>query len=487
MSKSITFVSPTNVSSIPSIHHLSPVDYVMPRWYTRTALCYRYLPLPAAEPSFLETVNHLRSSLSSVLSEYPILAGRLHLDYTSGRLWVQLPPDERTKQFGARFVVSKLSGGEGVSFPSFAELDERNFPLSMLPADILSPVGGRPESGWEGQGAETLAVQVNLINGGLIIVVCTHHSVCDGMGHASFIRRWAELSKRVVCGFGEDINSRDPSIHDRSPLMSDHESWITVPQQGHEAYIVKSAPETVLPQATLPTIPPMQSVIFHITPEKVQLLKSECTGLDKSAAPVSANSAISALFWRVVSRVRLGVEGVSDNERITSMLGMAVNARSRLDPPLHEDYFGNVNIYSATVLPLSTLVSPATRLSAVALSVHESVGKMNNNSVRSTIQFLHSVKYPSHVDHGFNTFLGKDVAITSWVHMGIYGRGGDFGFGELVRVRPPYVDFDGIGFILPRNNAEGEGLELLVGLEKGCMLRMRQDGEWRRFFDVQAV
>lgn len=490
--KTTTFIFPANTLDNPNGFHLTPVDHVMPQVYTRTVLCYRYPPSSSAAQPFEDIVDLLRTSLSSVLSEYHILAGRLCVEPTTGKPWVR-PATESSannpQSSGVRFVVNDLVDS---AFPSFPDLERQNFPISLLPGDVLAPVesfSAKLSQDTDNQtesGVELLVVQTNLIRSGIIITVCTHHSICDGTGHASFIHRWAQLSRKILQNPGELFSKYNPSIHDRSPLMPDHESWITVPQQEHRAYKVVE-PVKMAPSQGFKTPPPMESVIFHIKPENIQLLKAQCNSTNPKAVRLSTNDALSALFWRVVSRARLEVKKTPVDAQTMSMLGMAVNARSRLNPPLPKNYFGKVNLYSVTLLPLSFLAYPPITLSPVAISIRESLGIIDSDFVRSAAQYLHTTQKNSSVVASFNCFLGNDLAITSWADMALYGEGGDFGSGELERARIPNSKFDGMGIILPRKGGQGEGLELLVGLEAECMKRMKDDDDWKTYFDVRAM
>lgn len=489
--KTTTFVSPADGLGHSDEFRLAPVDHVMPQVYTRSLLCYRYTPSWSVTLPFEGVVNLLQSSLSSVLSEYPILTGRLFTEPATGKPWVRSTTETGAKSpqsFGVRFVVNDLVDS---TFPSFSDLERQNFPISLLPGDILAPVESSPIKLCKDtidqteSGVELLAIQINLISGGIILTVCSHHLICDGTGHASFIQRWAELSRKILRDPGELVSTYNPSIHDRSPLMPDHDSWITVPQQEHKAYKVVEPVKTPPLQGF--KLPPMESVIFHIKPENIQLLKAQCNSTDPKTMRLSTNDAFSALFWRVVSRARLEVKGTPVDDQTMSMLGMAVNARSRLIPPLPKNYFGNVNIYSVTLLPLSVLASPLTPLSTVALSIRGSVETIDSDFVRSAVQYLHTTQQDSSVIASFNCFLGNDLAITSWADMALYGEGGDFGFGELEWARVPNAQFDGIGIVLPRKDGPDEGLEFLVGLEANCMKRMKDDDEWKTYFDVRAL
>lgn len=258
--KPTTFIFPANALNNPNKFHLTPVDYVMPQVYTRTVRCYRYPPSSSAAQPFEDIVDLLRKSLSSILSEYPILAGRLCVEPPTGKPWIRPATESSANNphpSGVRFVVNDLVDS---AFPSFPDLERQNFPISLLPGDVLSPVESFPVklSEHPESGAEPLVVQTNPIRNGIIITVCTHHSICDGTGHASFIHRWAELSRKILQSPGELFSKYNPSIHDRSPLMPNHESWITVPQQEHRAYNVVEAVKMAPSQGFKPPPPPLR-------------------------------------------------------------------------------------------------------------------------------------------------------------------------------------------------------------------------------------
>jgi trichothecene 3-O-acetyltransferase len=161
---------------------------------------------------------------------------------------------------------------------------------------------------------------------------------------------------------------------------------------------------------------------------------------------------------------------------------MAVNARRHLNPPLSPNYLGNVNLFATSLLPLSTLSAPGpASLASVALSIRKAIVAVNNQHIRSAISLIDSLPNIKALQYGFNSFLGPDIAVTSWEGMGVYGQNWGLGLGtpEWARTVTSGSGFDGLGIVMPRR--PGGGLEVMLGLRSEDMERLERDAIWREY------
>ena len=99
--------------------------------------------------------------------------------------------------------------------------------------------------------------------------------------------------------------------------------------------------------------------IFKFSSERIQTLKAQLNATLQTLVPdpshrrwVSSNDCVAALVWSHVTRARRPhLDAFSD-----SRLGVAVNIRSKMDPPLSPSYFGNAALYTVAQLPIAALV-----------------------------------------------------------------------------------------------------------------------------------
>ncbi|KAF1777347.1 Chloramphenicol acetyltransferase-like domain [Phytophthora cactorum] len=164
--------------------------------------------------------------------------------------------------------------------------------------------------------------------------------------------------------------------------------------------------------------------LFHFTPKMMKKIKEVAThsalnGDVDVASYVSTVDAITALFTVLISRAR----GHDQDVRITT----GVNARRLLDPPLPENYVGNVIFNAFSAYANSELqpdgkekgVSPV-MLGKLARRVRESILQRNDAYLRDAMSFLTEQSDVAAVQVGTNFVFGPDLMFTSWLHMGMH-------------------------------------------------------------------
>lgn len=169
-----------------------------------------------------------------------------------------------------------------------------------------------------------------------------------------------------------------------------------------------------------------------------------------------------------------------------SRLVTAVNVRQRINEefsvPENPD-FGNTVLYSLAKLPVE----------ALAASIEEDV-----HSLAKTCDYISQSQSPSIinsrritevcrlVDHtqdyrslfgGWDLFGSRDLMITSWVGLNLYGMNFGAMLGRPKFVRLPYMKADGVAIFLPRQRAVSEEmLEIMVILRRDDMDFLENDG-----------
>lgn len=458
---------------------LSPLDQIMPRVYTRLVLC---LPTPPASKETDQTIfSALKKGLQQTLTEIPLLGGLLDGDNEDSDK-VHITPGP-----GVLLRLKKLTGDPNWSYQT---LKDKNFPPSSLDGDVLAPVGWMPS----GLKPPVMAAQVNVLDGGVLLAVCIHHSAMDAAGFSTVVKTWA---KHTMLSFDEDVlESVVPvgsSSLDRTPLCGESDVGQVDPKikiKNHPQYKLESSapppPPSKLPEEPDPlppalTLPAMTATIFHFSADQLAALKSS---VNPPTSFVSTNDALCALLWSSITRARSLPNIIKGSqEPASSLLGFAVDGRHRLNPALPQSYIGNVNLYASTRLPIPTLTDPS-KLSAAATAIRAAITEVDNNRIRDVIALINSLSTVTDLKPGFNSFLGPDLAITSWRDMGIMGLHWGAGLGAVEAARVPKAAFDGLCIVLPAL-ADG-GLDVLVGLQEGAMRRLGADETFSKYAEVRC-
>ena len=375
------------------------------------------------------------------------------------------------------------------------ELSEECYPMSKLDGDVLAPLPTMPDSQ---KPLPVFAAQFNYVDGGALLCAAFHHSALDAVGFANVLKIWARYS-RLQQQPNLDSNPTARYIQDvdldRKQLKGSERAGEA--SEFPEYSILSPQPETAAGDAGTGksySLPDMTSAIFHFSTESLRELKHQ---VKSSMMPqkaegtwVSANDALCALLWQRISLARFAPplsssSNAEENMPLPShsMLGFAVNGRSKLSPPLSATYLGNVNLYGTSKLPLQQVLADNS-LVDIALSIRRAVISIDNDRIQRTISFIEKLPDVSLVVPGFKNFLGPDLAITSWADLEVCDLDwGEALGGRAVNFRIPKAQFDGLCIILPQK-ADG-GLEVVVGLRTMEMERLKADDVFMRFASIR--
>lgn len=342
-----------------------------------------------------------------------------------------------------------------------------------------------------------MAAQMNIIEGGCLLCVCVHHSVMDGNGLAAVLRCWAHHCRGLQNLFeptSELPGWSDQSL-DRSQLLNGGLETHIKNFPGYE--ITPPAQQSIASdgkQPVVPSIPPMTAAIFELDMNAIVSLKHEILehldGLGQEKVWVSTNDVLCTVLWRAITRARaLSDAGQQSEDESTAQvgLGMAVNGRARFNPPLPATYVGNFNVYSMVTceLPLSRFPSLSS-LGKTALAIRGSINAIDDTYIRSLIHLVDSLPDATAVQPAFKSFLGKDLAITSWADLGLYDLdwGAAIGGGKIDFVRIPKVGFDGLCIVLPP--MENGAVEVIVGLKQQDMDVLKDDEAFLQYASLKC-
>lgn len=461
---------------------LSLLDQIMPRVNTRLVCC---IPLQSSNTEAQIAIStNLEKGLHETLKQIPFLGGIIGEDQ-DGSDKVHITPGP-----GVLFRTRDLT--DDTSF-NYQNLRDKHFPLSSFDGEVLIPVGMMPS----GSMPPVMAAQASFVLGGLLLAVGIHHSIMDAAGLGTLLRTWAVNVRVSTLGGSSSITSislpstsTDRVLLQRFIKNADFDPIEKI--KDHPQYKIENNPQPPVrsddespPPPPKLSLPPMTVAIFHFSATDLAQLKSSQTP-SSAGSYISTNDALCALLWHSIVKARnlalpsyKGEETPQDGP--CSMLGFAVDGRTRLSPSLPQTYLGNVNIYSSISLPISSLISSST-LPDTAAAIRSAVMQVDSPRIHDILALIAALPVPTALKPGFNSFLGLDLAITSWRNMGVLGL--DWGIGKVERVRIPKAEFDGLCILM---EAEGGGVEVVVGLEKVHMERLRSDKVFMRFSEFRGI
>lgn len=199
-----------------------------------------------------------------------------------------------------------------------------------------------------------------------------------------------------------------------------------------------------------------------------------------------------------------GTEG-SDSDSDTGRRPRPTSSSSGNGIGIPDAYPGNTVMFSHATLPLNTLLSPSPSPSSlslspdpafrtIALAIRSAISYYRHPStLRRALSWIAScpARGVGTIEMDFDVVLGLDVVATSWRVLRAYERA-DFGWssdGGLKALRWAAPLFDGYCFFYPTRKAgtgKDEGVEVYLGLERGCMERLVRDPELAGWAEVRG-
>ncbi|KAK4277457.1 hypothetical protein QN277_015455 [Acacia crassicarpa] len=438
---------PSNDSN-PAICYLSPWDILMLSChYIQKGLLF-LKPSPHNHPLFIDSLlNRLKRSLSLTLLHFYPLTGRLATTpLPSYSVFVDCHNSD-----GARFI--------------YATLD-------MTVSHILSPVDVPPVTqsffdhdravNHDGHNLPLLSIQVTELIDGVFIGCSMNHCLGDGTSYWRFFNAWSEIFRALEAdnSDGDLIPISRPPIHNR---------WfpegcgppISLPFKHHDEFISRLE------------APVLRERIFHFTAESIAKLKAKANR-ESNTTKLSSLQSLSALVWRCITRAR----SHPCDQRTCCRL--AANNRSRMEPSLPEEYFGNLIYLVAAETTSGELLEH--ELGWAAWKIHMAVA---NHDVKAVREFVKKWLESPMVIQPDRFFDPSSVVIGSSPRFDMYGN--DFGMGKALAVRSGYANkFDGKVTSYPGREGGGS-IDLEMCLPPAVMAALESDDEFMNSISLQTV
>ncbi|KAK3043608.1 hypothetical protein RJ639_001670 [Escallonia herrerae] len=387
---------PSNLGFIP----LSVFDKVT--YNTHIAVIYAYRP-PTPPNVTLEL------GLQKALSVYREWAGRLDRDDIGNS--IILLNDE-----GVKFVEASVDGtlDEAVSFKPSASL------LALHPC--LKGV------------VELVQVQLTRFTcGSLVVGFTAHHLVADGQSTSNFLVAWGQACRGLDIG---PLPTPDRAIFPRRdpPCFEFEHRGV---EFTNNKLVKKDYPVSV------------EDIVVHkahFTLEFLAKLKQKASS--ESSGPYSTFESLVAHLWRAITKSR-----ALDNSK-TTFVRISVNGRTRLNPRVPKDYFGNLVLWAFPSAKVQELLREP--LPYAAKLIHDAVAKVNNNYFKSFIDFAnYKVEEEDLVPTAVmdKSSLCPNLEVDSWLRFPFYDL--DFGGGCPHVFMPSYFPTEGMMFLLPSFIGDG--------------------------------
>lgn len=396
------------------------VDLVVPRFHTPSVYFYR----PTGASDFFDA-RVLKEALSRALVPFYPMAGRLRRD-EDGRIEINCNGE------GVLFVEAETNSVID-DFGDFAPTLELK---KLIPAvDYSGGISTFP----------LLVLQLTFFKcGGASLGVGMQHHVADGFSGLHFVNTWSDMAR------GLDLTI--PPFIDRTLLRARD------PPRPAFQHIEYQPPPAMkpLPDATIPESTTSVS-IFKLSREQLNTLKAKAKEGGNTVA-YSSYEMLAGHVWRSTCKAR----GLADDQQ--SKLYIATDGRARLNPPLPPGYFGNV-IFTATPIAVAgEMMSNPTWFAAS--KIHDALVRMDNDYLRSALDYLELQPDLSALVRGAHTFRCPNLGITSWVRLPIHDA--DFGWGRPIFMGPGGIAYEGLSFILPSPTNDGS-LSVAISLQSEHM------------------
>ncbi|OIW09719.1 hypothetical protein TanjilG_21245 [Lupinus angustifolius] len=378
-----------NTNPTPKIH-LTPWDLAfLPIEAIQKGLLF-HNPNNEEKQDISIQIQHLKNTLSTTLSFFPLLTGRFDIIH-----------NEHEDNKNASCYI--LCNNSGVLFvhavaenTSVAHILESKYVPSIVHS--FFPLNG--VKNYEATSQPLLAIQVTELIDGIFIGCTLNHAAADGKSFWHFMNSWAEISR------GNNKISKLPSFQRFFYDTTDQPIRFPFTKED-ETYSENSSP--------------LSERIFHFSKEEIVKLKSEANE-EANTDKLSSLQALLSHVWKSVFRFK----HVDPEEEIRYIL--IIGVRPRMVPQLEEDYFGNAGMICAVTMKAREVLESG--VGKVALEMNKVISSYTGDNIKS--QYEYWVRKPTFLSL-VNVDSTNNLATSSSPRFNVYGN--DFGWGKPVAVR----------------------------------------------------
>ncbi|KAL5714110.1 hypothetical protein ACHQM5_016115 [Ranunculus cassubicifolius] len=331
-----------------------------------------------SKPTHSTWLTDLKTSLSTALDHFYLLAGRLAIETNEEDDTVSI------------FIKCNNHGAEFIHATADITVSDITTPVHV-PRIVHEFFPLNDSINYDGSGAQPLlSVQITELIDGVFIGFTMNHMIADGSSYWHFINSWSE-----ICA------SKSSQIQ-RAPILK---RW----------FLNKTDSPVHIPLSTIQnsirsySLPPLQERILHFAPHNIAKLKQKAfLEINNNTMRLSSLQAVLAYVWIGVTKARN-----LDSEQIVQYR-MLMGNRARLSPPLADEYFGNSVISGLATAKVGELLNGGIGFAASLLN--EAVSLHTNEKICTAWE---------------NFMKGPRFIISP--RFNIYGN--DFGWGRPIAVR----------------------------------------------------
>ncbi|KAK1417155.1 hypothetical protein QVD17_26278 [Tagetes erecta] len=379
----------------------SNLDLVVGRIHILTVYLYR----PNGSSNFFDP-NVMKKALADVLVSFYPMAGRLDRD-ASDRIVINCNGE------GALFVEAESDTclddfGEFTPSPEFRSLTPN--------VDYSGDISSYP----------LFFAQVTRFKCGGVALGCgVFHTLSDGLSSLHFINTWSDMARGLSVAI--------PPFIDRTLLRAREPP---TPTHDHVEY----HPPPTMTTTTQKPFSKSSTTMLKLTLEQLNTLKAKAKS--EGGPTHSTYEILAAHIWRCACKAR----GLLDDQM--TKLYVATDGRSRLSPHLPPGYLGNV-VFTATPVAKSGTLTSEPLVNAARL-IHTTLTKMDNDYLRSAIDYLETQPNLSALIRGPTYFASPNLNINAWTRLPVHDA--DFGWGRPVFMGPAIILYEGTVYVLPSPN-----------------------------------
>ncbi|KAK1418407.1 hypothetical protein QVD17_27551 [Tagetes erecta] len=405
----------------------SNLDLVVGRIHILTLYLYR----PNGSSNFFDSTV-LKQALADVLVSFFPMAGRLGKD-GDGRIEI-------------------VCNGEGVLFVE-AEADCCIDDFGEItPSPELRRLAPTVDYSGDVSSYPLFITQVTRFKCGGVSLGCgLHHTLSDGLSSLHFINSWSDKARGLSVAV--------PPFFDRTLLRARDPP---TPMFDHVEY--HQPPTVINPSGNRKSESHSKSastLMLHLTIDQINDLKSKAKG--NGSTHYSTYEILAAHIWRCACKSR----GLSDYQ--PTKLYVATDGRSRLNPPLPRGYLGNVIFTATPIMKVGEFKSES--LGDTARRIHNELARMNDEYLRSAIDYLELVPDLSTLVRGPSYFASPNLNVNSWTRLPIYES--DFGWGRPIFMGPASILYEGTIYIIPSPSGD-RSVALAVCLDPDHMALFKE-------------
>ncbi|KAK7291875.1 hypothetical protein RIF29_07375 [Crotalaria pallida] len=410
----------------------------------------------------------LKDSLSRVLVPFYPLAGRLHW---IGKGRFELDCNGR----GVHFIEAESSYTLD-DLGDFSPSPEYNYLVPTV--DYTLPIHELP----------LVLVQLTRFKcGGFSISLTISHAVADGPSALHFISEWSRFARSSSLGsIGGDESSSSSSSScslqtvpflDKKVFRAGEPPLFALAPCHHYSHTQFNHPPLLLGQSDNIEERKKKTTVAMLKLSKKQvekLRKIANESWNRPSRSYTRYETVTGHVWRSASKAR------GHEKDQPTALGVCVDSRSRMQPPLPKGYFGNATLdVTASSLAGDLMSKP---LGYASSKIREAIEKVTDEYVRSGIEFLKNQEDLTRFQdlHAIGSdkgpFYGNpNLGVVSWLTLPIYGL--DFGWGKEVYMGPGTHDFDGDSLLLPGPDGDGS---LVVAI---CLQVVHMEAFKKHFYE----